>query len=400
MGDISANEQYLIELVNNARAAQGLGPLAPNSNLDDSATTHNLAMLAGNFFSHTGQDGSSASQRIQAAGYTLNGGGSTGENIAIQSLRGAAGITDDIADLHTSWMNSAGHRANILSTSFTEIGVGLDVGNYTFSSGGLFTSLMGTQNFGRENNDNPFLTGAWYNDADADNEFDVGEEIAGGTVTATSSSGTVVTTTTWSGGGYALELAPETYTVKFTKGSSSSEFNVTIGSQNVELDLNSVPVTLPVDLPDPDSSPFQIYRFYNSQTGAHFFTTSIEERNSIITTSSTMTYEGNSYDSNATDSNGGTAVFRFYNTQNGIHFYTANTDEANNIRANLPHFNDEGLAYYARSTADTGGTALFRFLNTENGSHFYTNSESERDNTINTLGHYTYEGVAFYVDLA
>lgn len=159
-------------------------------------------------------------------------------------------------------------------------------------------------------------------------------------------------------------------------------------------------VTLPTDTADADSSPFQIYRFYNSLTGSHFFTTSIEERNSIITNTPTMSYEGNTFDSNATAANGGTAVYRFFNTGTGTHFYTASADEAASIRTSLPQFNDEGIVYYAHTTADSGGTALYRFFNTQNGSHFYTTSETERDNTINTLGHYNYEGVAYYVDVA
>ncbi len=159
-------------------------------------------------------------------------------------------------------------------------------------------------------------------------------------------------------------------------------------------------VTLPVDTADADNSAFEIYRFFNTLTGSHFFTTSIEERNSVITNTPTMTYEGNAFDSNATEAGGGAAVYRFYNTSNGIHFYTASADEAANIRNNLPQFVDEGIVYYASLTADGGGIALYRFLNTQNGSHFYTTSETERDNTIATLGHYTYEGVAYYVDLA
>ncbi|MEP2757784.1 MAG: CAP domain-containing protein [Hyphomicrobiales bacterium] len=159
-------------------------------------------------------------------------------------------------------------------------------------------------------------------------------------------------------------------------------------------------VTLPVDTPDPDGSPFQIYRFYNTLTGAHFFTTSIDERNSVITNTPTMTYEGNAFDSNATDAGGGAAVFRFFNSSSGVHFYTASADEASNIRANLPQFIDEGVVYYASLTAGSGGTPLYRFYNTQNGTHFYTTSESERDNTINTLGQYNYEGIAYYVDIA
>lgn len=154
------------------------------------------------------------------------------------------------------------------------------------------------------------------------------------------------------------------------------------------------------DVTDADNSPYEVYRFYNTLIGNHFFTTSTDERDSIIANIPTMTYEGNVFDSNATAENGGSAVYRFFNTANGTHFYTASAEEAANIRSNLPQMNDEGIVYYAHLTADGGGTALYRFYNTQNGSHFFTTSETERDNTISTLGHYNYEGVAYYVDLA
>ena len=155
-----------------------------------------------------------------------------------------------------------------------------------------------------------------------------------------------------------------------------------------------------VEPADADSSPFQVYRFFNTQTGAHFFTTSVDERNLVITNIQMMTYEGNAFDSNATEADGGVAIYRFYNSASGVHFYTASEDEAASIRTNLSHFLDEGIAYYASGAEDSGNVALYRFFNTQNGSHFYTNSEAERDGIISSLGHYTYEGVAYYVDVA
>ncbi|WP_306150209.1 MULTISPECIES: hypothetical protein [unclassified Roseibium] len=154
------------------------------------------------------------------------------------------------------------------------------------------------------------------------------------------------------------------------------------------------------EVTDADNSPYEVYRFYNTLIGNHFYTTSIEERDNLISNNSAMNYEGNVFDSNATADNGGAAVYRFYNTATGTHFYTASADEAANIRANLPSMNDEGISYYAHTSADGGGVALYRFFNTQNGSHFFTTSESERDNIISTLGHLNYEGVAYYVDLA
>lgn len=149
---------------------------------------------------------------------------------------------------------------------------------------------------------------------------------------------------------------------------------------------------------DADNSNFQVYRFYNSQTASHFFTTSVAERNSVIENLAGFSYEGNAFDSNASAGNG-TAVYRFLNTANNVHFYTANAGEAEGLRQNAS-FRDEGISYYASSDGANGGTALYRFFNTLNGSHFYTVSSAERDNIIGTLGHYNYEGIAFFVDLA
>lgn len=149
-----------------------------------------------------------------------------------------------------------------------------------------------------------------------------------------------------------------------------------------------------------NSSTTEIYRFYNEDTGAHFYTASSQERDTIIDLLPNFIFEGNSFGSNVNSSADGIPVCRFYNSQTGFHFYTASAEEAAHIRDNLPSLNDEGIAYYAQATDGSGGTELFRFFNTSNGSHFYTTSAIERDNIIETLGNFVYEGVAYYVDLA
>jgi IgA peptidase M64/uncharacterized protein DUF5648/hemolysin type calcium-binding protein len=224
---------------------------------------------------------------------------------------------------------------------------------------------------------------------------------ASGNDTLDGGSGTDIAVFTGSRADYAVFTAT---TGEIFVADANSARNGKDTLQNIEnLRFGSDTLTLAdalVEPADPDSSPFQVYRFFNSQTGAHFFTTSVDERNLVIANNQTMTYEGNAFDSNATEVGGGLAVYRFYNSESGVHFYTASASEADSTRANLPQFVDEGVAYYASSTEDSGNAALFRFYNTQNGSHFYTNSEAERDSIINTLGHYNYEGVAYYVDVA
>lgn len=149
-----------------------------------------------------------------------------------------------------------------------------------------------------------------------------------------------------------------------------------------------------------NSSATEVYRFFNENTGAHFYTASVEERDSIIDLLPNFIFEGNSFGSDASSSADGLPVYRFYNSETGFHFYTASAEEAANVRETLPTFIDEGVAYFANATSEAGGTELFRFFNTSNGSHFYTTSAAERDNIIETLGNYVYEGVAYYVDFA
>lgn len=102
----------VIELVNCARGQSGLAPLFSNALLEVAAANHANDMVNNNFFSHTGSNGSSVGDRVTAVGYAWV---AVGENIA-------QGQTTDF-QVFNDWMNSSGHRANILSASFVEIGV-------------------------------------------------------------------------------------------------------------------------------------------------------------------------------------------------------------------------------------------------------------------------------------
>jgi hypothetical protein len=143
-----------------------------------------------------------------------------------------------------------------------------------------------------------------------------------------------------------------------------------------------------------------IFRFFNTSNGSHFYTANAAERDSIISKLPQYRYEGNAFDTTATAATGD-EVFRFFNTSNSTHFYTISEAERDSIIARLPHYKYEGAAYYAYET-NVGGAheELYRFFNTSNGTHFYTTSETERDSIMASLKHYKYEGIAYYVDLA
>ena len=104
----------VFRMVNDERIDAGLEPYAWNTELAVSAQRHAQDMVDNGYFDHSSLDGRSFSDRANEAGYDAS---PSGENIA-QGQRDAAQVMD-------SWMNSEGHRANILSGSSNEIGVGL-----------------------------------------------------------------------------------------------------------------------------------------------------------------------------------------------------------------------------------------------------------------------------------
>lgn len=112
--DLDDETCAVFRIVNQERIDAGLEPYAWNTELAISAQRHAQDMVDNNYFDHTSQDGRSFSDRANAAGYDAF---PSGENIA-QGQRDAAQVMD-------SWMNSSGHRANILSPNSNEIGVGL-----------------------------------------------------------------------------------------------------------------------------------------------------------------------------------------------------------------------------------------------------------------------------------
>lgn len=137
---LTAWEQEVVALVNEARAqARTCGttshpaaaPLTVNAHLTVSARAHSADMAARDYLSHTGRDGSLPWDRMRSAGYSYR---AAGENIA-------AGQPSP-ATVMTAWLGSSGHCANIMSPTFTEIGVGHS------QQGGTRYSHYWTQNFG------------------------------------------------------------------------------------------------------------------------------------------------------------------------------------------------------------------------------------------------------------
>lgn len=144
MSKASDLEWLMLNLINEERDANGLDPLDLELLLNDSSEDHSDWMLDTDNFSHTGSGGSNPGDRMRDSGFEFSGSWTWGENIAIQSERGAPGLADDVEDLHQSLMNSPGHRANILNPDFEVIGIGIEQGEYNGWDG-----VIVTQNFAR-----------------------------------------------------------------------------------------------------------------------------------------------------------------------------------------------------------------------------------------------------------
>jgi hypothetical protein len=147
MSNATQLELGMLALINAERAAIGLDPLRPITLLNDAAETHSQWMLEADVFSHSGEAGSTPSDRMESAGYPFEGDAMALENIGWQSLRGTVGIEDDIAQVHESLMNSPGHRANILNPEAEDIGIGIETGVFSGPNGD-FEAVMVTQVFG------------------------------------------------------------------------------------------------------------------------------------------------------------------------------------------------------------------------------------------------------------
>ncbi|MFJ1562635.1 CAP domain-containing protein [Streptomyces erythrochromogenes] len=122
----SGSVAAVLALVNQERAAAGCQAVTLNAKLTKAAQDHSADMAAHSNMSHTGSDGSDPGARITRAGYAWS---TYGENVAY-----GYSTPEKVME---GWMNSPGHRENILNCSFKEIGIGLAQPNHYW-----------TQNFG------------------------------------------------------------------------------------------------------------------------------------------------------------------------------------------------------------------------------------------------------------
>jgi len=124
----SAAEAAVVDIVNEERARAGCPSVRGEAGLHDLARRHSADMAARGYFDHTDPDGRTPWDRAEAAGIS----GVGGENIAMGA--------PDARSVMEMWMDSPGHRANILNCDFTRIGVGMHAGS---GGGPWWTQVFG-----------------------------------------------------------------------------------------------------------------------------------------------------------------------------------------------------------------------------------------------------------------
>lgn len=290
----TANDQYMLELINWARAnpalaASGNGidlneglaagtittdakqPLAFNLNLVDAARNHTQWMLSNNKLQtvETPENHYTPAQRMANAGYVNATAADVAENLAAYIFAQGASVDvrfgcQQIMQALLIDSNSAGRtdRLNLLDNRFHEIGVGTLAGVFNGSN-----AVLATQDFAFQAG-NPFLTGVVYDDTTvlADNFYTPGEGLANVTVTAVKHGGGTFTTNTYGSGGYSLQLAAGTYDVTFSGTGLASSYiisNVVVAGDNVKLDFrrDKPPAQADLTVPPVKGAALKLYAF-------------------------------------------------------------------------------------------------------------------------------------------
>lgn len=109
-------EAKVLKLINAERAKRGLKKLSLNTKLRTAARAHSKDMARNDFFSHTGSNGSSMTDRLNKVGYKYSAAGET--------LYAGNGQFKTPEQCVKAWLNSPGHAAIMLSPNYTQVGIG------------------------------------------------------------------------------------------------------------------------------------------------------------------------------------------------------------------------------------------------------------------------------------
>ncbi|MDR0837178.1 MAG: hypothetical protein LBM94_03020 [Propionibacteriaceae bacterium] len=167
---------------------------------------------------------------------------------------------------------------------------------------------------------------------------------------------------------------------------------------------NAASVTATYKAAGPDlSNAAHLWRFYNSATGAHFYSGDVAERDYILGNLPQFSLEGSAGQiiaGQAASESSHVVVHRFYLPGVGVHFYSADPAEVAYVKANLSaKYSYEGASYVAytrtpdeQGCVEPGTVPFFRFYNHDTGVHFYTADPDEKAYVVNTYDYASGKG--------
>lgn len=260
-GDPTADEQNMLELLNNMRADPGAeaafyhfdlaegtnpplqdgprAPLAMNAQLLAAARAHSADMQARNYFDHYDPDGVDPFQRMSAAGYRFS---AAGENIYLGMSSTGVDMNSQAEQGHRALFvdegyPERGHRVNMVEDMFCEVGIGAAEGPFV-DNGSTWNGAFFTQDFGTPPSGKTLhLLGVVYVDSNDNGRYDGDEGLADIPVRVQDAEG-IVETQTGQAGGYALSVSSAgDLEIEFVLDDGPQCQTVSIGDENVKVDL-------------------------------------------------------------------------------------------------------------------------------------------------------------------
>jgi hypothetical protein len=261
-GNPSSEEQMHLELINRARAnpkaeariyglssvtegidssdladisTSAMQPLTFNVKLYRAALAHSKDMADNEYFAHNSQGTNKTPfDRIEDQGYNYL---RAGENLAYTATTASIDKGESSIKLHGDLFiddgyPGRGHRVNILSPKFKEVGVALAFGIRKSKFNTYYVTDDYAANFDSRCH---FITGVVYDDNDGDQFYTIGEGVKSVNIALENTSSTA---TTANAGGYGIPVEDGTYKVTFTHSTLGSYTEtVTVSGQNVKLDV-------------------------------------------------------------------------------------------------------------------------------------------------------------------
>lgn len=309
-------------------------------------------------------------------------------NSGANSLFGAGGNDILIGNEGDDFL--AGNEGNdsyvyVSDSTFANANFGLDT-TVDFISG-QDVIVLSSNTFDLTSNDGTGLSSADFTTVDLDTEV----ASSSGKIVFSRESSTLFYNPNGSEPDFGINLADAPFLTLFNVSdlNPATDFVVTSEQNNSNNENNNA------------SQNLTVYRYFNNDTGVHFYTANEAEREVIENELPNFSSEGASYLSvdPLTGEPTPSPVYRFRNQDTGVHLYTVSEIEREATES-LDNFSFEGEAFYAYPIeigAEIAGTIpVFRFFNTTTGAHFYTPSVAEKNNIEATLPDFQAEGIAYY----